>query len=31
LPLETVVKEPIPDAQRKNDPPVPDYMKNYSR
>lgn len=31
LPLEVTVKEPIPDAQRKNDPPVPEYMKNYSR
>jgi nitroimidazol reductase NimA-like FMN-containing flavoprotein (pyridoxamine 5'-phosphate oxidase superfamily) len=31
LPLETVVKPPIPDAQRKGDPPVPDYLKNYSR
>lgn len=31
LPLETVAKPPIPDAQRKNDPPVPDYLKNYSR
>jgi uncharacterized protein len=31
LPLETVVREPVPDAQRMNDPPVPDYLKNYSR
>jgi len=31
LPLETVAKEPVPDAQRKNDPPVPDYLKNYRR
>jgi nitroimidazol reductase NimA-like FMN-containing flavoprotein (pyridoxamine 5'-phosphate oxidase superfamily) len=31
LPLGTVVKPPIPDAQRKNDPPVPEYLKNYSR
>jgi uncharacterized protein len=31
LPLETVVREPVPDAQRKGDPPVPDYLKNYSR
>jgi nitroimidazol reductase NimA-like FMN-containing flavoprotein (pyridoxamine 5'-phosphate oxidase superfamily) len=31
LPLETVVKPLIPDAQRKNDPPVPDYLKTYSR
>jgi hypothetical protein len=26
-----VTKEPIPDELRKNDPPVPEYMKNYSR
>jgi uncharacterized protein len=31
LPLETVAREPVPDAQRKNDPPLPDYLKNYSR
>jgi uncharacterized protein len=31
LPLETVVKAPEPDALRKNDPPIPDYLKNYSR
>ena len=31
LPLETVAKQPVPDAQRKNDPPIPDYLKNYSR
>jgi len=31
LPLDVAVKEPVPDAQRKNDPPVPDYLKNYSR
>jgi uncharacterized protein len=31
LPLETVTKEPIPDELRKNDPPVPEYIKNYSR
>jgi uncharacterized protein len=31
LPLETTVKDPIPDAQRKNDPPVPEYLRNYSR
>ena len=31
LPLETAVKPPVPDAQRKNDPPVPEYLKNYSR
>jgi nitroimidazol reductase NimA-like FMN-containing flavoprotein (pyridoxamine 5'-phosphate oxidase superfamily) len=29
LPLETVAKEPVPDPQRKNDPAVPNYMKNY--
>jgi nitroimidazol reductase NimA-like FMN-containing flavoprotein (pyridoxamine 5'-phosphate oxidase superfamily) len=31
LPLEMVAKEPVPDAQRKSDPPVPGYLKNYSR
>ena len=31
LPLETVAKDPVPDAQRKNDPRVPEYLKNYSR
>jgi len=31
LPLETVAREPIPDPQRKNDPPVPQYLRNYSR
>ncbi|MGB9433174.1 MAG: hypothetical protein WBQ89_13095, partial [Candidatus Acidiferrum sp.] len=31
LPLETVAKQPVPDAQRKNDPPIPDYLENYSR
>jgi uncharacterized protein len=31
LPLETVVKEPIPDPQRKIDTPVPEYLRNYSR
>jgi len=31
LPLETVAKEPLPDALRKNDPPVPDYLKNHRR
>jgi len=31
LPLQTVVKEPLPDAQRKKDEPIPDYLKNYSR
>ena len=31
LPLETVAKEPLPDAQRRSDPPVPEYMKKYSQ
>jgi len=31
LPLEMVAKEPVPDAQRKNDPPLPDYLKNHRR
>lgn len=31
LPLETAVKAPVPDAQRKNDPPMPEYLKNYTR
>jgi hypothetical protein len=31
LPLETVAKEPVPDAQRRNDQPIPDYMKNHRR
>jgi uncharacterized protein len=31
LPLETVAKAPVPDAQRKNDPPIPEYLKNYKR
>jgi hypothetical protein len=31
LPLETVAKTPMPDAQRKNDPPIPEYLKNYKR
>jgi len=31
LPLQTVAKSPEPDALRKNDPPVPEYLKNYSR
>jgi nitroimidazol reductase NimA-like FMN-containing flavoprotein (pyridoxamine 5'-phosphate oxidase superfamily) len=30
LPLTTVAKALEPDAQRKNDPPVPEYLKNYS-
>jgi uncharacterized protein len=31
LPLETVTKTPLPDAQRKSDPPIPEYLKNYKR
>jgi nitroimidazol reductase NimA-like FMN-containing flavoprotein (pyridoxamine 5'-phosphate oxidase superfamily) len=31
LPLQTVAKTPEPDALRKNDPPLPGYLKNYSR
>ncbi len=31
LPLETVAKPPLPDAQRKNDPAIPEYLKNYKR
>lgn len=31
LPLAIVAKPPVPDAQRKNDPPIPDYLKNYKR
>jgi uncharacterized protein len=31
LPLNTTVGSPEPDALRKNDPPVPEYMKKYSR
>jgi uncharacterized protein len=31
LPLETVAKEPVPDPQRKNEPSLPNYMKNYHR
>ena len=31
LPLETVPKTPEPDANRKADVPLPDYLKNYSR
>jgi uncharacterized protein len=31
LPLETSIKEPVPDPQRKRDQPVPPYLKNYSR
>lgn len=31
LPLVTVAKEPEPDPLRKNELPLPDYLKNYSR
>ena len=31
LPLETVGKEPLPDPQRKNEPAIPNYLKNYRR
>jgi uncharacterized protein len=31
LPLETVARSPEPDALRKKDPPLPEYLKNYSR
>jgi nitroimidazol reductase NimA-like FMN-containing flavoprotein (pyridoxamine 5'-phosphate oxidase superfamily) len=31
LPLEITAKEPLPDPQRKNDQPVPDYLKKYLR
>lgn len=31
LPLETVAKEPVPDPQRKNEPALPNYLKNYNR
>ncbi len=31
VPLQTVVQTPEPDPLRKNDPPVPEYLKNYSR
>lgn len=31
LPLETVAGSPEPDALRKNDAPLPGYLKNYSR
>ena len=31
LPLETVPKTPEPDANRKADVPLPEYLKNYSR
>ena len=31
VPLQTIVKTPEPDALRKSDPPVPEYLKSYSR
>jgi nitroimidazol reductase NimA-like FMN-containing flavoprotein (pyridoxamine 5'-phosphate oxidase superfamily) len=31
LPLQTIPKTPEPDANRKADVPLPDYLKNYSR
>jgi uncharacterized protein len=31
LPLETVAKAPLADPQRKSDPPIPEYLKSYSR
>jgi nitroimidazol reductase NimA-like FMN-containing flavoprotein (pyridoxamine 5'-phosphate oxidase superfamily) len=31
LPLETVAKAPMADPQRKSDPPIPEYLKSYSR
>jgi nitroimidazol reductase NimA-like FMN-containing flavoprotein (pyridoxamine 5'-phosphate oxidase superfamily) len=31
VPLQTIVKTPEPDALRKNDLPVPEYLKNYTR
>lgn len=31
LPLEIVARSPEPDTLRKNDPPVPEYLKNYRR
>ncbi len=31
LPLEITAKPPEPDAQRKNEPALPDYLKKYSR
>jgi nitroimidazol reductase NimA-like FMN-containing flavoprotein (pyridoxamine 5'-phosphate oxidase superfamily) len=29
LPFETVAREPVADPNRKNEPPVPEYLKNY--
>jgi uncharacterized protein len=31
LPLEMVAKTPEPDPLRKSDPPLPEYLRNYSR
>ena len=31
LPLEIIARSPEPDPLRKNDPPLPGYLKNYSR
>lgn len=31
LPLEIVARSPEPDPLRKNDPPLPGYLQNYSR
>jgi uncharacterized protein len=31
MPLETVMKALVPDTLRRNDPPIPGYLKNYSR
>ena len=31
LPLETVPKQPVADPNRKNDPAIPEYLKNYKR
>jgi len=31
LPLEIIARSPEPDELRKSDPPLPEYLKNYSR
>lgn len=31
LPLETVPKQPVADPNRRNDPAIPEYLKNYKR
>ena len=31
LPLETVPKQPVADPNRKKDPAIPEYLKNYKR